>query len=380
MCLAWQGADARISFSLCLLHIPGQTLGQFAQRKPIKRAVRLDRDLSPKSILEPFGGRDHGGVVRTPDRVSDLGEAFARKQTREMDDELASQNDLFTTPLALEIADRDAQFVANCPDDQIKRERRTGNGGFIPASQGQSLADVPGSWGDHPPLARFTIEQLGYGLDLDQCPLDVPHARTATDSDTITDHSGARIIDDHSALVGDHMDQSVRKIHVGLIDTDDESRAESRGEGLIESRDRAWVRVGSENDACPTERQHIEDLEQLMLRGLFPSHQVDVVNAQQIEIAVFLLKRIHGAVADRFDESVRECLAGGVADLCTGAELTHPEGCAAEEMCFPHAARAMDKHRDTCIRGFDTLTNRFKGEPIRRPNDELFQTRAAFLC
>ncbi len=86
--------------------------------------------------------------------------------------------------------------------------------------------------------------------------------------------------------------------------------------------------------------QFVEGVEELFLRALLVSQQLDVVDQQNVGCAIALVELLHAIRADAGDHLVHEALAGSVDDP-HGAELVHQlaaDGVHQMGLSHPHAA------------------------------------------
>ena len=86
----------------------------------------------------------------------------------------------------------------------------------------------------------------------------------------------------------------------------------------------------------------VEGVEELHLRRLLAADELDIVNEQQIEVAVLLPKLLTRVVLDGGDDVVREILARYEADVELRMQLVHVVANGVEYMRFAEARTAVD--------------------------------------
>ena len=112
-------------------------------------------------------------------------------------------------------------------------------------------------------------------------------------------------------------------------------------------------------------------MEELLLQGLLALHELDVVDEQDVALAVAALEGGGGIGADGVDEFVHVGLGGHVADMAATEVLQHvvPDG--VEEMGLAQAGVPVDEQRVVGAgRGFRHRLGRGVGEPVGRGDDE----------
>src|SRR6185436_1865198 len=84
--------------------------------------------------------------------------------------------------------------------------------------------------------------------------------------------------------------------------------------------------------------QRIERMEEFLLRGLFPGDELNVVNQEDVNVAVLVPKRIRGMGADRIDQVVGEIFGGNVKRLQPARAARITNGLEQVRLAQPHAA------------------------------------------
>ena len=118
---------------------------------------------------------------------------------------------------------------------------------------------------------------------------------------------------------------------------------EAGDEALLEFFNLAGRAVAGENDLFVAVVERVEGVEEFLLGAFLAGEELDVVDEQDIGLAVFFAEFHQRAVLDGIDELVRELLAGEVNDLCGGVVGLHMMADRLEEVGFSNAADAVDK-------------------------------------
>ncbi len=218
----------------------------------------------------------HGDLTR----VGDLRGAFVAAQFADVHAEL-------TRDLALYHLDRDRLRVAVREDvlqrllGEVDVDRSAGDRGVAddPAQGALELADV----GRH--AAGDVFEDLAVG---DREPLRLHLA--AKDGDA--------------------------RLEVGTTDVDDDALSEARAQPVVELLELAWLPVGGDDDLSRRLVERVERVEELDLRLLLLGQELDVVDEQDVVVAVLLLEALDAALLRHcVDEVVGELLDRHVAHL-----------------------------------------------------------------
>ena len=129
--------------------------------------------------------------------------------------------------------------------------------------------------------------------------------------------------------------------------------------------------VGGQHDLLGALVERVEGVEELLLEALLAFHELDVVDQQDVAVAVAALEDHLAVVADGVDEVVHEGLGRDVADAHAG-EVLHPvvaDG--VQEVGLPQAGVAVDEQR--VVAGGGGLGDPLGGgvgEPVGRSDDE----------
>ena len=123
-----------------------------------------------------------------------------------------------------------------------------------------------------------------------------------------------------------------------------------REEPRLERGDRARRPVRRDHDLPPRLVEAVEGVEELLLDPLLVLEELDVVDQEDVVVAVALLEPLDALVAQRVDEVVHERLARDVARREVAGVLGHA-GDGLEEMGLPQPGAAVDEERVVGLRG-----------------------------
>ena len=158
-------------------------------------------------------------------------------------------------------------------------------------------------------------------------------------------------------------------MHVG-----DESPLESRAHPVFEAREVLRRNIARDHDLLVVVVQRVEGVEERLLGLLFALQELDVVDEQDVDVAVALVERGSSVVGDRVDEVVRELLGTHVAHLNALIETLGVVTDRVEQVGLAESRVAVDEER---VVGLGRrLGDRDRGgvrEPIARTDDEVVE-------
>ena len=134
-------------------------------------------------------------------------------------------------------------------------------------------------------------------------------------------------------------------LEIGLMHVGHQALVEARGEPLLEHGDVLGRFVGRDDDLLVSVAQGVEGVEEFLLRALLAGQELDVVDEQDVHVAVLVAERQRLAVLDGVDHLVGEPLRRDVVDAQPGPRLL---GCVAdgvEEMGLAEPRSAEDEER-----------------------------------
>ena len=95
--------------------------------------------------------------------------------------------------------------------------------------------------------------------------------------------------------------------------------------------------------------QRVERVKELLLGLRLTGKELDVIDQQDVGVAICLLEVVQRARAECREEMVGESLGGGVADDRAGAEVAYVVADRVQEMGFSQPGRGMEEERVVCL-------------------------------
>ena len=146
---------------------------------------------------------------------------------------------------------------------------------------------------------------------------------------------------------------------------------EAAAQPVLEGLDGLGWAVRGEDDLLGGPLEVVVGVEELLLEPLLALHELDVVDQQDVTVAVPALEGQRGRGAQRVDEVVHEGLGGHVENLATGVVLRHvvPDG--VEEVGLAQARVTVDEQGVVGpARGLGHGLGRRVGQAVRGGGDE----------
>ena len=135
--------------------------------------------------------------------------------------------------------------------------------------------------------------------------------------------------------------------------------------------------VGGEHELGAGALERVEGVEELLLGADLALEELDVVDEQDVDVAVGGLERLDRAALERADELVGEGLGGGVEDGEPAAVVAHVVGDRVQEVGLAEPGRAADEQRVVGEPGHLGDGERGGvGEPVAVADDELVEGEA----
>ena len=158
------------------------------------------------------------------------------------------------------------------------------------------------------------------------------------------------------------------------LDVRDQAPLEATAQAVLEGGDGFRGTVGRDDDLAVLVVELVERMEELLLELLGPLEELDVVDQEDVEVAVAALERRHRLGADGIDELVHEGLGGHVADALVPEDGFHVMADGVEEMGLPEAGGAVDEERVVGTGGrLGDRQGRGVGEAVRGADHELVE-------
>ena len=108
------------------------------------------------------------------------------------------------------------------------------------------------------------------------------------------------------------------RFEVWCLDVRDESPFEARAQAVFKCLDLARMAVALQDDVFVCIVQRVERMKEFFLRVLLFGEELDIVDEQDVDVAVFLAERFGIAVSDGIDEFIRKFFARNVKDAHLG--------------------------------------------------------------
>ena len=135
------------------------------------------------------------------------------------------------------------------------------------------------------------------------------------------------------------------RLEIGHLDVGDQTPLEARAQPLLEVGDVARHLVAGEHDLLVRLVDRVEGVEELLLSLLLAGDELDVVDQQQLHVAVAVAERRHAVIADGLDQFVDEGLGGEVHDPRPGVALEETVADRVQQMGLAEADAAVEKQR-----------------------------------
>ena len=132
---------------------------------------------------------------------------------------------------------------------------------------------------------------------------------------------------------------------VGRLDHRHEARLEPLAQPLLDRHELAREPVAGEHELAPGLVQRVERVEELLLGLGLAGEELDVVDQQDVGVAVGLLEAVERSRPERPDEVVGERLDGRVADDRAAAEREDVVADRVEEVGLAEARRGVQEQR-----------------------------------
>lgn len=154
-------------------------------------------------------------------------------------------------------------------------------------------------------------------------------------------------------------------LHVG-----DEAPLEARAHAVLEAREVLRRQVARDDDLLVVVVQSVEGVEEGLLRGVLALEELDVVDQQDVVVAVARLEQRGPVVRDRVDEVVGELLRAHVPHADAGVEADGVVADGVQQVGLAEARVAVDEERVVCLGRLGDGDCRGMGEPVGPADDE----------
>ena len=211
------------------------------------------------------------------------------------------------------------------------------------------------------------VVELGEGTDAGEGALELPDVVLHVGGDELQDVVGDLLV--FAERLGAQDGQT--GLEIGRVDLGDEPGEESAAQAVLERLDRLGRAVRRQDDLLGGALEVVVRVEELLLESLFALHELDVVDEQDVAVAIAPLEGQGRRGPQGVDEVVHERLGGDVEDLAPGVVLGDvvPDG--VEQVGLAEAGVAVDEQGVVGAPGClgDGLGGRV-GQAVRRGGDE----------
>ena len=293
------------------------------------------KDTSSHEFLLNFFYRVHDRRMVAPaEPVPDVGEGTAGHLAHEEHGDLARDGDQLELAVGFQVGDLQPEVVRHDLEDVVGRDVLYR--GAIRGKERLRQVEVD-----------LLVHQRGVGADADEVPLELAdvafHHRGKVERHVFreVDVLGLRLAvhDRHAGL------------DVGRLDVGDEAPFEPGLDPLLQVGDLLRELVAGDHDLLAGGVQVVEGVEELLLGPRLAGDELDVVDQQDVGVAVTLLEIRHPVRPDGGDQLVGEFLRGDVADPQARVAGQHfvPDG--VEKVGLAQADAAVDEERVIAVAG-----------------------------
>ena len=134
-------------------------------------------------------------------------------------------------------------------------------------------------------------------------------------------------------------------LEVGRLDVGDQAPLEPRAHAILEVRQLLGRQVGGDDDLLVGVVESVEGVEELFLRLDFSAQELDVVDEQDVDVAVAALEAGRLVVADAVDELVGELLRADVPDARALVEGAGVVADRVQQVGLAQSGAAVDEQR-----------------------------------
>jgi len=249
---------------------------------------------------------EDGAVIATTEGFTDFREGRFGEFAREIHGDLAREGDVLRATLACHIGDADVEVLGDFSLDEI---------------DGDSAFAF---------LVKDILEQMldGIGSDLGVAKGDEggdAHERTLEAADVGADALGKELEDTGLELDGEGLgffaENRETRLDVGRLKLGGQTPFEAGDEALLEIGDFRRRAVAGEDDLLVPIEECVEGVEEFLLGTFLAGEELDIVDEEEISLAIALAKFDEGIVLDGIDELVGEFLRREIHHLATGAAL-----------------------------------------------------------
>ena len=147
------------------------------------------------------------------------------------------------------------------------------------------------------------------------------------------------------------LDDRHARLKVGRLNIRDQAPFEPRFQTILQTQHLIGRPVGGQNDLVVVLIEVIEGMEEFLLRRFLAGDKLDIVDEEQIGVAVFIAEFVVPALLQGGNQLVRKLIALDIDDVVAGMIFMHDARDGVEQMRLAEAGRAVDKKRVVGFRG-----------------------------
>lgn len=246
-------------------------------------------------------GMENGSVVAASERFADFAEGAFGEFSGEIHGNLAWESDICGAPFAGHIGDADIEVFGDASLDLFDGD---GASGFFVEDIFEEMLDFIWGWG----LAFVERDVSGHA-----------HEGTFEAADIGADAFGEEIDDfwGHfdAETFGFFAEDSDAGFGIWELEFGGEAPFEAGDEAGFEISDFGWGAIAAEDDLFMAVEEGIESMKELFLGAAFIGEELDIIDEEDIGLAVAFAEFDQGIILDGVDEVIGEGFAGDVDDF-----------------------------------------------------------------
>src|SRR5579863_886901 len=291
------------------------------------------------------------GVIAAAERVADFDELDVEQLAAEEHRDLAGGGECFGPGFGLETIGSDAPFLC----DRVLNDRngQPGSGSSAAVAAEPSVVAA---------VANLVVERFGGDVDsdravpqgcvgeqLDDGSFQLANVRSDVFRDEANDVVRDRVLEVvELRLVLEDRDA---ELEIWRFDVGDHSPLKAADEPSFQAGDFRWWAVARDDDLAAGLVEGVERVEELVLSGFLAAEKLDVIDEQEIRLAVPAPEVVGRAALDRGDEFVGELLGADVGDASVGDAADDVVGDGLHEVRFAESGVAVQEERVVYLAG-----------------------------
>jgi len=239
-------------------------------------------------------GVDHGGVVAATEEARDGWVTQLGHVAEHVHGDLASRDQWSLAGLALQGFHRESEVSSHLSEHFLV-------GAVLWSSCGEKVGQLLLGHGH----GGWLTGEVGIGGDSDESAFQLTDVRSDVRGNELQNVGGKRGVVPICLISKDcEPGFEVRRLNIG-----DEAPAEAATEAIFEGGDGIWHPVGGNNDLLIGPVEAVEGVEKLLLEPFFSFHELNVIDEQNVDVAVAALEGCGGVCTNRVDIFVQECFS-----------------------------------------------------------------------